>query len=74
MQACLGRVLPEPKIAPERLHQAMRYAAQGGGKRVQPLLGFAAGDVSLAALRAQGVTPAGIRALITPLIPPVPLG
>ena len=48
MQACLGRVLPEPKIAPERLHQAMRYAAQGGGKRVRPLLVFAAGDVSRA--------------------------
>ncbi len=37
-------------------------------------LSKSAGDVSLAALRAQGVTPAGIRALITPLIPPVPLG
>ena len=46
MEACLSRVLPEPQIAPARLHQAMRYAALGGGKRVRPLLVFAAGDVT----------------------------
>ena len=33
-------VLPSPEVAPQRLHQAMRYAALGGGKRVGPLLGF----------------------------------
>jgi farnesyl diphosphate synthase len=46
MEACLGCLLPEPQLAPERLHQAMRYAVLGGGKRVRPLLVFAAGDVT----------------------------
>jgi farnesyl diphosphate synthase len=48
MEACLARVLPDPKLAPQPLHEAMRYAALGGGKRVRPLLLFAAGEVSAA--------------------------
>jgi farnesyl diphosphate synthase len=39
-------VLPAPDIAPQRLHQAMRYAVLSGGKRVRPLLAFAAGELS----------------------------
>ena len=46
MEARLGRVLPDAKLAPQRLHEAMRYAVLGGGKRVRPLLLFAAGEVS----------------------------
>ena len=46
MEACLGRLLPEAHVSPERLHQAMRYAVLGGGKRVRPLLVFAAGDMT----------------------------
>ncbi len=46
MEASLGRVLPDAKLAPQRLHEAMRYAVLGGGKRVRPLLLFAAGEVS----------------------------
>ncbi|HEX9674174.1 MAG TPA: geranyl transferase, partial [Burkholderiales bacterium] len=38
VEATLQRVLPGPEIAPRRLHQAMRYAVLGGGKRVRPLL------------------------------------
>ena len=38
--------LPDPKTTPERLHDAMRYAVLGGGKRVRPLLVFAAGELS----------------------------
>ena len=49
MEACLGRLLPGGNVAPKRLHQAMRYVALGGGKRVRPLLVFAAGEVSGAA-------------------------
>ena len=49
MEACLGRLLPDAHVSPERLHQAMRYAVLGGGKRVRPLLVFAAGDVTHAA-------------------------
>ncbi|HEX5464999.1 MAG TPA: polyprenyl synthetase family protein, partial [Burkholderiales bacterium] len=39
-------MLPSPEIAPQRLHQAMRYATLGGGKRIRPLLAFAAGEVA----------------------------
>jgi farnesyl diphosphate synthase len=42
----LGRLLPAPDIAPQRLHQAMRYSVLEGGKRVRPLLAFAAGELS----------------------------
>ena len=40
------RALPRPEDVPMRLHQAMRYAVLDGGKRVRPLLVFAAGDVT----------------------------
>lgn len=39
----LERFLPDSEAVPTRLHQAMRYAALDGGKRVRPLLVFAAG-------------------------------
>lgn len=42
----LKAALPSAGLAPQRLHQAMRYAALGGGKRVRPLLAFAAGEVT----------------------------
>ena len=48
MEAALARLLPAPQLAPTRLHEAMRYASLGGGKRVRPLLAFAAGAVSRA--------------------------
>ena len=44
----MQRFLPAPKIVPERLHQAMHYAVLGGGKRVRPLLAFAAGELTQA--------------------------
>src|SRR4051812_4974321 len=49
MERALSRLLPGGHIAPQRLHEAMRYAVLGGGKRVRPLLAFAAGEVSSAA-------------------------
>ena len=48
IEAALQRFLPAPDIAPQRLHQAMRYAVLGGGKRVRPLLAFAAGELTCA--------------------------
>ncbi|MDQ3444610.1 MAG: polyprenyl synthetase family protein, partial [Pseudomonadota bacterium] len=42
------RALPRAHDVPARLHQAMRYAVLNGGKRVRPLLVFAAGDVTQA--------------------------
>ncbi len=44
-EAHLQQVLPDPEAAPQRLHQAMRYAALGGGKRIRPLLVHAAGQL-----------------------------
>jgi len=49
MEAALARLLPPAHAAPARLHEAMRYATLEGGKRVRPLLAFAAGEVSGAA-------------------------
>ena len=52
-QACQTRIesvlagwLPPATITPQRLHEAMRYAVLNGGKRVRPLLAFAAGEVT----------------------------
>ncbi len=50
MEEALARLLPQASIAPARLHEAMRYATLEGGKRVRPLLCFAAGEVSRAPL------------------------
>ena len=41
----LRGLLPRAEIAPQRLHEAMRYAVLDGGKRVRPLLAFAAGEL-----------------------------
>ncbi|WP_439535166.1 polyprenyl synthetase family protein [Methyloversatilis sp.] len=48
-ESALDRFLPPDTIAPARLHDAMRYAVLGGGKRVRPLLCHAAGALSGAA-------------------------
>ena len=48
IESLLQSLLPDPGIAPQRLHQAMRYAVLGGGKRVRPLLAFAAGELTQA--------------------------
>jgi geranylgeranyl pyrophosphate synthase len=49
-EAALERSLPPPTQSPASLHQAMRYAVLDGGKRVRPVLVYAAG-------RALGVEP-----------------
>jgi farnesyl diphosphate synthase len=41
----LDRYLPAPSVTPGKLHAAMRYALLGGGKRVRPLLVYAAGEL-----------------------------
>jgi len=46
METALSRLLPAGQVAPAKLHEAMRYAVLEGGKRVRPLLAFAAGEVS----------------------------
>ncbi|MDP3636645.1 MAG: farnesyl diphosphate synthase [Azonexus sp.] len=49
VEAALIQHLPGNDCIPARLHEAMRYATLGGGKRVRPLLVFAAGELSNAA-------------------------
>ena len=44
-ESALDRLLDSAQSTPARLHEAMRYAAQGGGKRIRPLLVYAAGDL-----------------------------
>ncbi|WP_172203791.1 polyprenyl synthetase family protein [Niveibacterium sp. COAC-50] len=51
-EAALERLLPDARIAPQRLHDAMRYATLGGGKRVRPMLVYAAGELASANARA----------------------
>ena len=43
VEAGLDAALPAADQSPERLHQAMRHAVLGGGKRLRPLLVYAAG-------------------------------
>jgi farnesyl diphosphate synthase len=45
-ERALESLLPAANIAPQRLHEAMRYATLGGGKRVRPLLCHAAGELA----------------------------
>ncbi|MFZ4535272.1 polyprenyl synthetase family protein [Propionivibrio sp.] len=46
VEATLSRLLPPAEAIPARLHQAMRYASLNGGKRIRPLLTFAAGELT----------------------------
>jgi farnesyl diphosphate synthase len=43
-EVCAAAELPSPELIPQRLHQAIRYAALEGGKRVRPLLVYGAGE------------------------------
>ncbi len=54
IESALGQRLPSADAIPARLHQAMRYASLGGGKRVRPLLAFAAGELT-------GASPEALR-------------
>jgi farnesyl diphosphate synthase len=45
VETTLAAELHASTTLPHRLHSAMRYAALGGGKRVRPLLVFAAGEI-----------------------------
>jgi len=45
IEKVLSTLLPSADDIPQRLHQAMRYAVLDGGKRIRPLLVFAAGNL-----------------------------
>lgn len=61
MQTVLGELLPAPRIAPARLHDAMRYSTLGGGKRVRAMLVFGAGEVTAADSRRLEVVASAIE-------------
>ncbi len=48
METALAALLPPVSVTPARLHDAMRYAVLGGGKRVRGLLVYAAGELTRA--------------------------
>ncbi len=49
VENALEAALPDEQRAPQQLHQAMRYSTLQGGKRVRPLLAFAAAELVNAA-------------------------
>ncbi len=61
VEETLERILPSASIAPSRLHEAMRYAVLGGGKRVRPLLAFAAGEAAQAPVEATAIAAAAVE-------------
>lgn len=63
IEQVLESILPAADASPSRLHQAMRYAALGAGKRVRPFLVYSAGTM-LGADETQLDTPAGAVELI----------
>ena len=44
-EAVLKQMLPETALAPQGLHEAMRYAVLDGGKRLRPMLVLAASEL-----------------------------
>jgi farnesyl diphosphate synthase len=48
VETALSELLPASRIAPSRLHDAMRYSTLGGGKRVRAMLVFGAGELTRA--------------------------
>lgn len=55
VESALDHYLPAADVLPASLHDAMRYAVLGGGKRVRPLLCHAAGELT-------GATPEALDA------------
>jgi farnesyl diphosphate synthase len=46
VEAALSELLPASRVAPARLHDAMRYSTLGGGKRVRAMLVYGAGALT----------------------------
>ncbi|MFM0322278.1 polyprenyl synthetase family protein [Caballeronia glebae] len=61
VETALEHYLPGTDIAPARLHEAMRYAVLGGGKRVRPLLVHAAGELTGASAHAAEAASAALE-------------
>ena len=61
MEDVLDTHLPAATTSPMRLHEAMRYATLGGGKRVRALLAYAAGEFCGAAINKIDVPAAAVE-------------
>ncbi|HTS23058.1 MAG TPA: farnesyl diphosphate synthase [Casimicrobiaceae bacterium] len=46
VESVIDRLLPAAAEPPRSLHEAMRYAVLGGGKRIRALLAYAAGELT----------------------------
>ncbi len=57
----LMRLLPPGDVVPQRLHAAMRYSVLEGGKRVRPLLAYAAGELAGAPVERVEVAAAAVE-------------
>lgn len=57
----LKRLLPQADATPQRLHAAMRYSVLDGGKRVRPLLAYAAGELGGAAVERVEIAAAAVE-------------
>ncbi|MDR2195764.1 MAG: polyprenyl synthetase family protein [Gallionellaceae bacterium] len=60
-ESVLHELLPSADLAPQRLHAAMRYSVLDGGKRVRPLLVFAAGELACAAAAPLDIAAAAVE-------------
>lgn len=61
IEEVLQQLLPQPRIMPQRLHEAMRYSVMNGGKRVRPLLAFAAGELINADIERVSIAAAAVE-------------
>jgi len=61
VEAVLARTLPDAHALPARLHEAMRYAVLGGGKRVRALLSYAAAELAGATPNAADAAAAAVE-------------
>ena len=61
MEDVLDIHLPPSTVSPMRLHEAMRYATMGGGKRVRALLAYAAGEFCGAQMEKVNVPAAAVE-------------
>ncbi|RQR48555.1 geranyl transferase [Burkholderia sp. Bp9126] len=60
-ELALDRLLPSGDTPQRRLHEAMRYATLGGGKRLRPLLCYAAGVITNAPIDVLDVAASAIE-------------
>jgi len=62
VEHALDALLPPANARPARLHEAMRYAALGGGKRLRPILTLAAAELFNANTQPTSASTSGQRA------------